>query len=392
MTKVATSFSRFQHSQTAAEACVRDALKKMDTDRADFAIVYTSTHHHKHLDSITQTIKRATQVAHVVGSSNYGVITEDCEIEDEPAVALMLVKSNEIRATAVLAHNLQESSFKAGAQVGSALNERGCKPAALWLSPDHYSFQPALFFDALSRQLGEVPCIGSTASENGEIQKVYQMHNEEVTFDAASVLALEGPVRLEYAVTQSCYPFGDPVRITRSKGDEIYEIDGRPAYDLFLEYASRVEGMHPDQTHHNILMGLPLHSFQTEFSKSNYLIRNIAEINTKSGMISCAAPVEEGEYITFTVRDAEKARLDLESTLCDLRQRMSAPPVFGFYFNCCTRGQALYQEKDIDIRLIRDFFPKTPILGCFSYGEIAPIDFTNHMHHYSGALCFITGL
>lgn len=382
----------FQHSQTAAEACVRDALKKMQTAEVDFAIVYTSTHHHKHLESITQTIKRATGAKHVVGSSNFGVITEDAEVEDEAAIAIMLVQSDDIHASSVLAQNLQESNFEAGLSVGKTLNERNLKPTALLVTPDHYSFQPGLFFEGLERELPGAPCIGSTASENGNIQKVFQLHNEQVTFDAASVLALEGPIRMEYAVTQSCHPFGEPLRITRSEGEAIYEINGRPAYDMFLEYASQIESTQPDQAYSNLLMGLPLHSFQTEFSKANYHIRNIAEVNTKSGMISCAAPVEEGEYFTFTVRDADKSRKDLEAALCDLREKMASPPLFGFYFNCCTRGQALYEKKNQDIEVIRDFFPKVPILGCFTYGEIAPIDFTNHIHHYSGALCFFTGL
>ena len=110
-------------------------------------------------------------------------------------------------------------------------------------------------------------------------------------------------------------------------------------------------------------------------------------INTKKGMLSTVSPVEEGEFLTFTVRDPRLARADLQRMLADMKKRFEGEtPGFGFYFNCCARGESLYGQKNVDLELIRKAFPHIPILGFFSYGEIAPLDYVNHLHHYSGVL------
>ena len=107
----------------------------------------------------------------------------------------------------------------------------------------------------------------------------------------------------------------------------------------------------------------------------------------KKGVLACMGPVEEGEFVTFTVRNPTFAREDLISTLEDLSHRMSPSDArFGIYINCCGRGEMLYKEKNHDVDLIRQYFPNTPLAGFFAYGEIAPLDHVNHLHHYSGIL------
>ena len=114
-------------------------------------------------------------------------------------------------------------------------------------------------------------------------------------------------------------------------------------------------------------------------------------VNAKKGMLACAAPVEQGDFVTFAVRDPDQARQHMTQMLHDLKQRVEPDkPDFGFYFNFCTRGQTLYGEPNQDISMIRDFFPDVPIIGFFTYGELAPVDYVNHLHHYSGVLSLVS--
>ena len=113
-------------------------------------------------------------------------------------------------------------------------------------------------------------------------------------------------------------------------------------------------------------------------------------VNARKGMLACVAPVEEGEFVTFAVRDPNRARKDMKIMLEDLRERVApSRPRFGFYFNCCARGQSLYGKPNEDTALIRQFFPGVPILGFFTFGELAPMDHVNHLHQYSGVLTLI---
>jgi len=136
-----------------------------------------------------------------------------------------------------------------------------------------------------------------------------------------------------------------------------------------------------------IFIGLPITSFQTEFTRSRYLIRNIMGVNPRKGVLACASQVEQGDYVTFALRDPSKAKEDVVCMLEDLRQRAEGrSPAFGFYFNCCARGTSLYGTAGEDTALVREYFPNLPLAGFFSFGEIAPLDYVNHLHHYSGVL------
>lgn len=391
MTRVATSYSDLRNAEKAAEFISTSALHKAGISKADLAIVFVSANHRRKYSDILKKIKKLTGAKKIVGASGYGVLTDEIELEREPGLALMVLSSEKIESASFLIRHLQENNLRAGERVGEAVRESGIDPSLLLVFPDTFSFQSHLFFDGLESTYGYLPMIGGTASEDGRAEKAYQMEGEDVTFDAVSGLILGGGLRIETGITQSCQPFGEPLQITRSSGNMIYEMNGRPAYDIFLESLSQIEGdVNPSQLFQRVFLGVPLKSFQTDFSRSGYLVRNIMGVNAKKGLLACVAPVEQGEFITFAVRDPERAREDMKIMLEDLKLRLfPVKPKFGFYFNCCARGQSLYGTYDEDITLIRRYFPEVPLLGFFTYGEIAPIDHVNHLHHYSGVLTLV---
>ncbi len=401
MIRVATSYSGHRVAEKAAEtAAVRALAKAGISQSSDVAIVFATANYRRKYPEMMKKIKQVTGAAHVVGASGFGVITEEIETENEPCVAIMVLASEEIEAASFLVKNLQEGNSHAGETLGGMIAMGGLQPELLLLFPDAFSFQNHLFFDGLENTFGYLPMVGGSAAEDGHAGKSFQMENDTVAFDAVSGLALSGAFRAEIGITQSCQPFGEPFQVTRSDGNMIYEMDGRPAYDIFLESLSQIEssevgralgGENPDEVFQKVFLGVPLTSFQTDFSKSRYLIRNIMGVNAKKGILACVSPVEQGEFITFAVRDAERARQDMRRMLEDLHHRLVPGEArFGFYFNCCARGESLYGRSDEDITMIREFFPNVPIIGFFAYGEIAPVDHVNHLHHYSGVLTLVT--
>jgi small ligand-binding sensory domain FIST len=73
--------------------------------------------------------------------------------------------------------------------------------------------------------------------------------------------------------------------------------------------------------------------------------------------------------------------------VASLAKKFSADsPKFGIYINCCGRGNSLYGKKNVDITLIRKHFGDMPLIGFFSYAEIAPAACGPQWHNYSGVL------
>ncbi|MBI3313433.1 MAG: FIST C-terminal domain-containing protein [Candidatus Omnitrophica bacterium] len=392
MILAATSYSDHPVPEKAAEEASSNALIKADVSSASLAFVFATAPRRSDYGKILKKVKKITGAKHVIGSSGYGVLTEISEWEAKYGVSVMVVESDTLEAAPFLIKNLQESSFKAGQNLAEFVKKIDFNPAAAMIFPDAYSFQSSAFFDGFENNYGHLTLMGGTSGNDGRRHMTFQIEGKESTYDAVSGVVLGGNnLRIEMGVTQSCQPCGEPVQITRADGHMIYEMDGRPAYDILLESLAHMDTSDVNELLEQVFLGLPLRSFQTEFSKSSYLIRHIMGFNAQKGLLTCASPVEQGDFVTFTVRDPERAKDDLAVMLMDLKSRIiPSEPKFGFYFNCCARGRSLYGEPNVDIRMIRQFFPRIPILGFFTYGEIAPLDFVNHLHHYSGVLALVT--
>ncbi len=389
MIRAGTSFSQHKVAEEAAREAAQKALQKAGLNQADAVIFFSSTKYRRHYSDILRTLKEVTGAKTILGSSAYGVLTEEASVERQASLGVLVFSSDQISTQSFLVPNLQESSFAAGEAVGLALRET-IQSQLLMIFPDPFSFQSHHFFDGFESTYGYTPMIGGAAAEDGRESKTYQMNDQTVAFDAVCGLALGGNFRFETAIAHSCRPFGEPFRITRAQGNAIYEMDGRPAYDILLETISHIEFKDPDKILQHIFLGVPLKNFQTDFSGDHYLVRNIMGVNAKKGMLTCTSPVEEGEFITFTFRDPNLARQDLKMTLEDLKARLGeSKPAMGFYFNCCARGETLYGKSIEDVSLIRKFFPELPLLGFFTYGELAPVDHVNHLHFHSGVLSLI---
>ena len=389
MISAGTSYSKHKSALIAARTAAAEALKKSSAAKADIAVFFASAKYRRHYEAILEIIKTTTGATSIVGASACGILTEDTEIERQASIGIMVIASDQLTHESFLVSDLQENSFLAGETVGRFLREK-IQAELLLLFPDPFSFQSPLFFDGLENTCGYLPIIGGAAAEDGREIKTYQMEGGRTAFDAVSGIAFGGKFRFETGITRSCRPFGEPLRVTRADGHSIYEMDGRPAYDILLESISHIEFRDPNQIFQNIFLGLPMKNFQTDFTSDHYLVRHIMGVNAKKGMLTCTSPVLEGEFVTFTFRDPNLARQDLRLTLEDLQGRLGdSKPALGFYFNCCARGENLYGQPGEDVALIRQYFPGVPLLGFFTYGEMAPVDHVNHLHHHSGVLTLI---
>lgn len=390
MISAGSALSKIPIADQAARCAARQALENAGLNQAHTALFFATSDYKKNYARISSEIKKITGASQIIGTSASGILTEQEEVERQPALCVMLLGGTALDVQGFLTSDLQESNFRAGENTARFLKESGIAAKLMLLFPDPFSFQSGAFFQGVEQNYGYIPILGAASAEDGKEEKTYQIENDRVFCDSAAGLALGGNFRFETGITRSCQPFGEALRVTRAEGSMIYEIEGRPAYDVLLESLSKIEFDHPDQLFQRVFLGMPTRSFQTEFHH-NFLIRNIMGVNTKKGLLSTVSPVEEGEFLTFTVRDPHLAHTDLERMLQDLQAQLGEEkPAFGFYFNCCARGQLLYGEPSHDIQVIRQAFPGVPIAGFSGYGEMAPLDHTNLLHQHCGVLTLIS--
>jgi small ligand-binding sensory domain FIST len=178
--------------------------------------------------------------------------------------------------------------------------------------------------------------------------------------------------------------------ITKAEKNLIYEINGRPALEVF---ARTLKGPLAEDLRRALLVlfiGLPADREENSVAPGHYVVRGIAGIDPKNGILGVAEEVEEGEAMIFAFRDGERARDDLTQMLGRQAERLAGrKPSFGFYFNCCARGSSLYGVSGIDTAYIRQALGDFPMIGFFGGYELAPLRRANHLFAYTGVLALI---
>ena len=100
------------------------------------------------------------------------------------------------------------------------------------------------------------------------------------------------------------------------------------------------------------------------------------------GSLTLAEPVQNGEHLTWAIRQALVAEQQIRS---DLKTAAEAGirPDFGLMFSCIARGPLFYGGDDLDLQAFRQQFPDTPLLGAYGSGQIAPTAAGNHLFQNS---------
>ena len=62
---------------------------------------------------------------------------------------------------------------------------------------------------------------------------------------------------------------------------------------------------------------------------------------------------------------------------------------FSSPISVCGRGTSLYGRPNVDLDIIRKYFPDLPLIGFFTYAEIGPTSYGQCLHNYTGVLTLV---
>lgn len=375
----------------AAEQAVTLALNQAGIARADAVVVFFTTDHATHKEQLVETVARLSGTDKIVGSSGAGVLTGDNELEGQHGIAVLVIAGDQINTNPFIFAPLRERDLEVGGAIAQAAVAAGQQNSLMVLFPDTYNGQPQRLLHQIQSQAGFVPVVGAGSSENGAAQATFQMCGDSLMTNAVAGTAMSGTFRARIDITQGCQPVTRPMVITRAENNLIFEIDHRPALEVFGTVLKGPLAQDLRRALMFVFVGLPASRHENSVAPGQYLVRNIVGLDPAKGVLGVAEEVYEGQQIVFTLRDGNRAREDLEQMLERQRQRLEGKkPAFGLYFNCCARGSSLYGVSGIDSAYIRRALGDFPLIGMFGGYEIAPLGHANHLFAYTGVLVLIT--
>jgi small ligand-binding sensory domain FIST len=382
--------SRASSTDHAAQEAAIQAMAQAGISCADVAIVFFTVEHAPRGRELIATLRRVTGTDQIVGCSGAGILTGSGEVEGAGGIAVLVLSGEEIRLHPFLFTPLRERDREVGeriAHAGRSLESRNC---LLTLFPDTYNGQPQPLLESLQTKAGFIPVIGAGSSENGTAQATYQLCGESIDTNAVAGLLFDGAFEALIEITQGCQPITKPMVITKAEKNLIHEIDHRPALEAF---AQTLKGPLAEDLRRALMylfVGLPADRQANSVRPGEYVVRNIVGIDPDKGILGVAEEVTKGEAMIFTLRDGQRARDDLNQMLERQIEKLAGRrPAFGFYFNCCARGNSLYGVSGIDTAYIRQALGDFPLIGFFGGYELAPLGRANHLFAYTGVLALI---
>jgi small ligand-binding sensory domain FIST len=377
-------------TEKAVEEAFAAALAQAEIRQADMALIVFTAEHMRDQERLRNAVSHASNHAVVVGSSAAGILTGEGEVEGSHGIAVLALASDQLQTKAFLFEPLRGHDAEAGARVAKLTGPSLGGNLLTVLIPDSYNGQAQEMLQAIEREIGYSPVIGAGSSESGVAGATFQLCNDKVATNAVTGLHLSGSFESFIDITQGCQPITEPLVITRAGGNIIYEIDNRPAFEVFT---SVLKGPLLEDLRRALMyvfVGVPADRRRNSMGGGEYLVRNIIGLDSEKKIIGVADEVTEGQVMVFTLRDGQRARDDLGQMLKRQAQRLDGKkPAFGVYFNCCARGTSLYGIPGIDSAYIRQTLGDFPLIGMFGGYELAPLGGANHLFAYTGVLALI---
>jgi len=349
------------HRQTGWTGPLPDALDSPDT----LVLAFGAPAFEREPAALRQ-LAAAFPQSLLLGCSTSGEIAGDQLVDDSLSVAVVRFEHTQLR----LVHAAVEpgaDAFDAGAGLAARLAGRGLR--AVFVLSDGLAVNGSRLAAGLSRHLGpQVVVTGALAGDGSAFTRTWVLDRGEPGERRICALGLYGErLRVGHGCDGGWHDFGPERRITRAAGNVLYELDGKPALDLYMSYlGERAAGL-PGSA---LLFPLAVRPQPG----GHALVRTILGIDKASRAMTFAGDLPEGgiarlmrasaeQLIDSAARAAREAAQALQD--CDAALAISV--------SCVGRRLLLGGRAEEEVETVAECLPGSTVhVGMYSYGEIAP--------------------
>ncbi|MBA4366023.1 MAG: hypothetical protein C0403_00085 [Desulfobacterium sp.] len=209
---------------------------------------------------------------------------------------------------------------------------------------------------------------GGLSGDGDRFQETFVLSGNRAKKDSITILGFYGKhIKIGYGSLGGWDPFGPERLITRSKGNILYELDGKSALELYKKYL----GDHAKGLPATGLL-FPL-SLRSEGGESG-LVRTILSVDEETQSMTFAGDLPEGSYARLMkanfnrlIDGAAGAAETSSSALGEV------DPELAILISCVGRKMVLKQRIEEEVEAVHEIFgEKTVLTGFYSYGEISP--------------------
>ena len=312
--------------------------------------------------AVLRQLAEAYPAAVVAGCSTAGEILGTEVRDDSIAVAVVTFDRSRVKAATV---DTGGASFAAGHDLGSRLHANDLR-AVLVLS-EGVDVNGTELAHGLTDSLGpDVVVTGGLAGDGDRFESTWVLHDGAARPGMITAVGLYGAdLDVGYGFQGGWDIFGPERIVTRSRGNVLYELDGKPALDLYKRYLGDLAAELPASA-----LRFPLALKQAPTDEA--LVRTVLGVDEATQSMTFAGDIPEGAAAQLMQanfdRLIEGAELAASGTGAD-----GDDAVLAIAVSCVGRRLVLGGRIEEETEATMDVLPPaTTQIGFYSYGELSP--------------------
>lgn len=210
--------------------------------------------------------------------------------------------------------------------------------------------------------------VGGVAGDEGAFKSSAVMSSAQSEPGTAAVIhafdSANWGIGVEHGMTAASKSF----TVTRAKENRLFELDGRPAFEVYREFA---------QQHGVTLEPRSSGPFLLQHSLGVSLFGQITHARTpflvgKAGELILVGGIVEGAQVSILNGETDALVAAAGAAAEEAKKNLQGARAAGVLtFDCYCRGALLGEQFPRSLAAIRKVFPTEPLVGFLTYGEIA---------------------
>ncbi len=233
-----------------------------------------------------------------------------------------------------------------------------------------------------------IPITGGMCGDDARFEKTLASYKENPKEGEVVLIGLYGAtLEISYASFGGWNPFGPERKITKSKGNILFEIDGKPALDLYKFYLGEKASQLPQAS-----LLFPLNVVPE--GKTEAVVRTILSIDEENNAMVLAGDVPVNSKVQLMMASIDAIALGAQNAAEIANENRKKSAELALIVSCVGRKLIMHQRVEEEIESVQDIIGKLPsITGFYSYGEMAPFDGMNkvcELHNQTMTLTLIS--
>jgi hypothetical protein len=347
-----------------------DTLPDMDSAQT-LVLIFAAPEFLKQSEPIKELAKQYP-TSTVVGCSTSGEIYDNRILDLSLSVAVMKFKDTKIKAVKTDLKSANES-FIAGKSLAEKLNSRDL--ASIFVLSDGLHVNGTDLVKGLNAVVSsDVKVTGGLAGDGKRFETTWTIYNGNLEENAVVAVGLYGSkVKIGHASKGGWDIFGPERLVTRSTGNVLYELDGRPALELYKEYLGERAKELPAS---GLLYPLAIRADQKDNAP---LVRTILSVDEKAQSLTFAGDIPQGNYAQLMRANFDRLISsagetgDIATNLMFNGKQNSSIPILCLAISCVGRRLLLGERTEEELESLAETLPdNTKKVGFYSYGELSP--------------------